>query len=573
MNENNFFYTLDKIDDEFIKEAAGNGAVKPDFTRSPKKSRKPLFAILGAAASFAVVFSVGIALKNNVSPYNPNNTNPYSTQETVTEAETIIIEHRTEKTETDTPAETERQTVEMTDESGIKFTLYGEPVFTDNLAYFDYEEEYQYIMSKGSEDMNFFKGIDIPDKEEIIRLYFRGKTLKSIAGNTASGIMREHGFTNAQIRIPNEEGFRVYFETGISFDSYVEALSDVFTEDTVKVFMNNPEDHVCPFGYNGEVWTMIGDRFPNLSLCHEEYFITKSTDTEFRFTTIMYFKNQYPYRYTEEDVNDLSESNDWCMISTTENIFLKTENGWRIKDLCTEYGSLVNESEDIEKVFNRMYEYESLEERYYNEGTVMPLPSNWTEETAAAAWERFYMAELNKTIDERTEYYSNRNYLDRVFFDFNGDGRAEVMFTDPYGNICLLDDNQEILLRRSHPWPREIYVPSAVTDSAELERMGADYEENENIYKSRELKILTDKNGKFYFIAACFDLNHWKYYLYEISKEKETVVPAYKWGEFPEQIGSELVYETEYIKFTDDAETKITQQELEAFMAALKPAE
>ena len=217
MNENSFFYTLDKIDDRFIEEAAETDdefEVQPLFARPEKRSKKPIFAIALTAACFALIFAVGMAVKNNRGieitqpPVNLAETTAETVKDETDPAQTTLAQT--------TPAQTEIPGVEITDESGNRFTLYGEPIGTDKLIDFDYEESYLYSISKDSEISDFFNELDIPDKEEIIELYHRGQTLRSISNGNS---LLKWEFNPARIKVDDEEYFRIYFESGISYES------------------------------------------------------------------------------------------------------------------------------------------------------------------------------------------------------------------------------------------------------------------------------------------------------------------------------------------------------------------
>ena len=376
MNENSFFYTLDKIDDRFIEEAVESDdefEVQPLFARPEKRSKKPIFAIALTAACFALIFAVGMAVKNNRGieitqpPVNLAETTAETVKDETDPAQTTLAQT--------TPAQTEIPGVEITDESGNRFTLYGEPIGTDKLIDFDYEESYLYSISKDSEISDFFNELDIPDKEEIIELYHRGQTLRSISNGNS---LLKWEFNPARIKVDDEEYFRIYFESGISYESYYKALSDVFTEETAEAFIQSSCNSICPFSYNKELWVQGGEPSPNLHLRHEEYYLVKSDENELIFTTVQYMTGSlYVQRF-------YPELRDQYMVTSTENIFVKTDGGWRIKDICVNNGSLVNEEADIERNYWQARRYGELEERWnLNKATVMPLPSNWTEETVS----------------------------------------------------------------------------------------------------------------------------------------------------------------------------------------------
>lgn len=126
---------LTDIDESYITEAAPmENTVQPFFAEPVKKSRKPIFAIAGIAACFALVFAIGTAVKNN--------TGIEITQPPINSAETTaepVTEETTTEPETN-PEETEPEGIEMTDENGLSFTLVGDPMSSDKLVEFDYEK-------------------------------------------------------------------------------------------------------------------------------------------------------------------------------------------------------------------------------------------------------------------------------------------------------------------------------------------------------------------------------------------------------------------------------------------------
>ncbi len=97
----NFLEILSDIDEEYVREAGTEeNAVQPQFIHPRLKRRKPVFAIAGIAACFALIFVIGIALSRNsgaeiTQTLPPINTAVNTTEVTATEtAETTEENHR-----------------------------------------------------------------------------------------------------------------------------------------------------------------------------------------------------------------------------------------------------------------------------------------------------------------------------------------------------------------------------------------------------------------------------------------------------------------------------------------------
>ncbi len=395
MNENSIFFAVDKIEDKYIEEAAESAmeenSVQPLFvTPTPKKTKKPIFAIAGIAASFALIFTIGIAVSRNSGVEITQTMPPVDTAVVTTKVTTT----RTAETE---PESTRQEGTEITDENGNKFTLYGQPMPKEELKDFDYEQEYLKMASNYDEAGKFFDGLDIPEKETLKELFYRGTAL-------SAGLSGPDWFTE-RIRsgAPCARINNVYNETGIKYDSFYNSLLDVFEEDVVKTALKKIETMISPISYNNEIWLFLtGGISPDVLVKHMEYRLVKSTDTELIFETILYktekvtlntevYDPQHPEKYQTE---------------TVENIFVKTENGWRIRALYTTYGYIVAEAETEPP--------DLPPNNWYNEGFVIPenwLPIMKNDEAFENLDSLFNEPQAGKSISEIIQNLVNRNIV------------------------------------------------------------------------------------------------------------------------------------------------------------------
>lgn len=117
-----------------------------------------------------------------------------------------------------------------------------------------------------------------------------------------------------------------YYETGVSSEDFFNAVYEVYTEEAVKEMLKNSPFYVF---YNGEVWvTLITSS--SVNLVGTELELTKQTDTEIEFQSILYqgITTHTPHNGEVENPE----------VYKFNNKFVKTEKGWRVVEIATVRG-------------------------------------------------------------------------------------------------------------------------------------------------------------------------------------------------------------------------------------------
>ena len=593
MNENSFFFTIDKIDDELIAEALktidNENAVSPVFAQPVKKSRRPIFAIAGIAACFALVFAIGTAVKNNMGmeiTQPPVNSAGTVTEETTTEP-------ATEKSET-SPEETEPEGVEITDENGVKFTLYGQPLESGKLSDFSYENYHNkrinfnsYITLK-----RFIETAQIPDKEEIIDLMCRSDTLNYLLYDGSSFFNYDtydydYDGMKPYIKTDEDDGYKFY-ETGIKTDSYYNALCQVFTEEAARLAFEN--EGFAPVSYNGELWRAFGDKGGNIGMVNSEYELVSATDTEIEINQINYYgeptDEYYPW---------------WKDLYGSRKLkykIVKTDKGWRM-EVATPYEGAPTGQESFDPTpytadyQNGIYPInEALKAKLSSQTGLSPVREPWTEELLQQAWE-ILVWHCGLDTD------SGKAYTGTYYADIDGDGVQELFMTGLGGNaLCIfkLDETGKASLYKecknsgSASYKQGYYLEKAPTSPSDIEEPD---KIGEKFLNQQPLTIFTDKDGRYYIIskAWCYPAGP-VYMIDEIrldlsSSAEASVSPLYIWGRLGARDGEVYDGTVKYKKYELDAagypirdEEKGTYklqnsslEETESFINSLKPAE
>lgn len=494
MNENSIFFAVDKIEDKYIEEAAEStmeeNSVQPIFiTPTPKKIKKLIFAIAGIAACFVLIFGVGIAVGRNTGIEITQTLSPINTAATSTEATT------TEAAETE-PESTRQEDTELTDQYGNKYTLYDRPMPEELLKDFDYEQHYLAVASNNPDAGEFFDTLDIPEKETLKELFYRGVTLgKGFSDPNWLTVELRVGAPVA--RINN------YLETGIKYDSFYNSLLGVFEEDVVKTALKKAETIICPISYNNEIWMVLTDGLSrDILVKHMEYRLVKFTDTELIFETILYktekatlnteaYDPQHPEKYQTE---------------TVENIFVKTENGWRIRALYTTYGYIVAEAAATPAE-------PTPPNNWHNEGYIIPenwLPIMRNDEAFENLDSLFNEPQAGKSISEIIQNLVNRNIVAvDIFYGWGPSFTEEYKVEEPnFGVVNPHTGKTNLYAIKSDYFSslEEIEIIMNKTYTADLahERLyGQDGDRQ--IFIERDNKLFVDYNCMYIWSALPFE--------------------------------------------------------------------
>lgn len=610
MNENSFFFTIDKIDDELIAEALktidSENVVSPVFTQPVNKSRKPLFAIAGIAACFAIVFAIGAAVKNNtgIEITQP----PINSAEPVTEETTT--EPATEEPETN-PEETEPEGVEMTDENGLSFTLVGEPMSSDKLVEFDYEKTYQQMQNYSNENMNLSKLFDQLENEgkgDIREIYCRAEALRYLISDEfryppdferTTAIENPARITYSYPYIYEYEGETrstihtgIYSETGIKYDSFYNAFLQVFTKEAADKTIEHLLPAICPIILDGELWIYPATYGAQEGTVYYEYEIVKNTDTEVEFNEIRYSSwganfVQYEYYPWLKELYGTSKY---------RNRFVKTDEGWRAEEVATMFGSTLNGFEgEFEKKDCQGSEIDnSIMKKYLYPENPVPLKEPWTEEKVNEAFELL----KSDMMQNEEAYYFNpielgETYMARCFCDIDGDGSTELLLSagkynkigifkiDEYDNLLWL---RKLDINGDWRWSGGFFL-SKIPDYPE-ERAASKL--SEDIFNQRQLNVFTDESGNLYVITMFIDDDTMEllYQVHKILLSDGDIVPLYIWGRLGnwdnEVYDGTIKYktydfdETGHIKNNEYGVPyfhEVSKQEVEELLSELKPVQ
>lgn len=566
------------IDESYITEAAPmKNMVQPFFAEPVKKSRKPIFAIAGIAACFAVVFAIGTVVKNNMGieiTQPPVNSAEPVTEETTTEAVT-------EESETK-PQETEPQGVEITDENGVKFTLYGQPWSSDKL------NDYTVKVQKGYDDAfrYFVVNSSIPDKEEIIDLFNRSDIVNgdlTVEANYGRyNYDPEIGLPSAYIMLDNN----MYMESGISYDSYYNEMCSIFTKETADKVMHS--SHLAPVSYNGELWYSAGGKSGDIACVNTEYELVSLTDTE-----IEIYQTRY-YAYPDDLFCPWWE--DMYSSYKLRSKFVKTDEGWRIEvaghaaDSIT--GEGIIEGTHYESPFTDMERpiKDALDKYFYRPENLAPVKEPWTEELVQEAWD------LLLTHFGVFGEYSKNTFTDTYYADINGDNIPELfMVSDQYG-ICIFrfkNDGEVTLFKKGvnvGDWRfmKDLYadeVPVSPEDIKDARQIG------EEFLDKRHFTVFTDEADRYYVLGQDWRCPTGPAYtiseiLLDVKPTEAIISPLYIWGRLGSSDGEIYDGTVKYKKIDTDEKGSLqydenneciyleaSEQEIEEFLSNLNPAQ
>lgn len=582
----NLLELLTDIDEGYITEAAPmENTVQPFFAEPVKKSRKPIFAIAGIAACFALVFAIGAAVKNNmgIEITQP----PVNSADTTTEA---VTEETTTEFETNSE-ETEPQGIEMTDENGTKFTLYGQLTESDRLSDFSYENYYNQMINTDSYVTlkRFIKTTQISDKEEITDLMCRSDILNALLYSGSSFFSYDtYNINNMKTYIKTDEYESVkFYETGIKSDSYYSALCQVFTEETARLAFE--DDGFAPVSFNGELWRAFGEKGGDVGIVNSEYELVSATDTEIEINQINYYgeptDKYYPWW------KDLYGS------YKLKHKIIKTDKGWRMK-VATPYegaptGQEIFDSTPYKVDYqNNIYPInEALKAKLSSQRSPSAIREPWTEELLKQAWEELV---LHCGLDADFE----KTYTGTYYLDIDGDSVQELFMTGLGGNaLCIfkLDEAGKVSLYKKCAISGNVslkqgyYLEKAPTSPSDIEEPDKTGEE---FLDQQPFTIFTDKDGRYYFIskAWCYPTGP-VYMIDEVrldlgSSTEALISPLYIWG----RLGApnDEVYDgtVKYKKFDTDPKGNLqynennecnyleaSEQEIKTFISILTPAQ
>lgn len=372
MADNKFFNLFNDIDDKYIDEAqhVSSEPVYVEYTAGISKKWSIPMAIAGAAACLALVFGVA-KIRSDIRARIPDDSS-------------VISGDYTSST--------------FTDEDGNSFMLKGTPLAAEELADFTYEDTLNICREKYAEDEELTAVLESIGNPEVVELYYRARTLADIvareetAGKAAFSERIRSKSDAAELTVlrdtmsiyshwyPIYTKGQILRETGYSYDSFYNALCEVFDEQIVSIMLSC---YPYFYDYNGQLFCTDITAGASSSRIHTEYKLKDNSDFKAAFTTVNYYVPFETIRQGGELTYDPAKKNGY-KTTEIENVFIKVNGKWHAYEVCM-LGDYSSNS-------GRVYETETLTE-------------------SAGSWIRlygtpFFESELeNLDFGEMNEYY------------------------------------------------------------------------------------------------------------------------------------------------------------------------
>lgn len=234
----------------------------------------------------------------------------------------------------------------ITDDRGNTFKLTGTPLSDGGLSDFSYEETLEYCREMYGEDEPLTELLDSLGKPEVAELYYRARTLADIAAMRA-GVGYETfagnsgGHSPAQITMlkdtplspystidPSYTEGQIFHETGFKYDSFKNALKEVFIEESAAWLLAR---YPFFYGYDGQLYCSRVTAGTPMNCVHTEYRLEENSADTVRFTTINYY---IPFESFWEGAVFVPENKDGYLTSEINNEFRYVDGEWKAYEVC-----------------------------------------------------------------------------------------------------------------------------------------------------------------------------------------------------------------------------------------------
>lgn len=233
-----------------------------------------------------------------------------------------------------------------TDDRGNTFKITGTPLSDSGLSDFSYEETLEYCRGMYSEDEQLAELLDGLGKPEVTELYYRARTLADIAAMRA-GVGYETfagnsgGHSPAQITMlkdtppsfystidPSYTERQIFRETGFKYDSFKNALNDVFVEESAAWLLAR---YPFFYGYDGQLYCNRVTAGTPMNCVHTEYELVENSADTVKFTTVNYY---IPFESFWEGAVFVPENKDGYLTSEINNEFRYIDGEWKAYEVC-----------------------------------------------------------------------------------------------------------------------------------------------------------------------------------------------------------------------------------------------
>lgn len=201
--------------------------------------------------------------------------------------------------------------------------LFGMPRSSDTLVEFTYDSLYKRIKDNLNADAALMETLNEIGNDDISETFYRAVSLTNAFVNRN---LTEWDI-DGPAQIETDDG--TFYEKGVTYDSFYNALCGVFAEEYI------PQMTVYPFflSYNGGVWLQSIGISIDTSIIHTEYEIIENTSSAVEFDTVHYClgENDTAAEYDETKKDEYIQKR-------LRNRFVMTENGWRAVEVAGFFG-------------------------------------------------------------------------------------------------------------------------------------------------------------------------------------------------------------------------------------------
>jgi hypothetical protein len=261
----------------------------------------------------------------------------------ITEAEETapVTSTKTEASVTDSSSESvkdDKPSSESTQESQIKI-VDGELLKSEDLVDFNSVSELNYYINYDTEwaethdsdtwGYNMRNLLDQIGSAELENIYYRADYLFRLRSPEKIIMFEGYNYSASVIFSDQESGLWQYGSTGFNYDSFINDLHEVFTDECLNT-KTNFKDSTSFRKYGDELFCTRGSKGGDVTFMYTEYVLEKQDENEVIITQIDYHDDSgeiMPDDFTPEMRNSDSLRKEYGQFR-----FVKTESGWRIAD-------------------------------------------------------------------------------------------------------------------------------------------------------------------------------------------------------------------------------------------------
>ena len=255
-----------------------------------------------------------------------------------------VTSTKTEASVTDSSAESvkdDKPSSESTQESQIKI-VDGELLKSEDLVdfnsvselnyYIDYDKEWAETHDSDTWGYNMRNLLDQIGSAELENIYYRADYLFRLRSPEKIIMFEGYNYSASVIFSDQESGLWQYGSTGFNYDSFINDLHEVFTDECLNT-KTNFKDSTSFRKYGDELFCTRGSMGGDVTFLYTEYVLEKQDENEIIITQIDYHDDSaIGNPISSDDFTPEMRNSDSLRKEYGQFRFVKTESGWRIAD-------------------------------------------------------------------------------------------------------------------------------------------------------------------------------------------------------------------------------------------------